>query len=123
MKLVDLHPTIQMALALHEALRRLGIHADDIYLIVSPVQGCLVQARQGSDVCNFAVGEVPPDFTPAAWAASVRVWNSGSTPEEKAEMWEECRTCFNATLLIKCLHDTGFLLKSDTAMFENAAQA
>lgn len=122
MKLTDLHPTIQEALALHEAFRRLKFPADDIFVIVGNAPegpALFVQARRHG--CEFTATaglyEPPPDFA-ERWAKVTAAWNGdGKTMTlDHKTIWEGSNVKRRVFDFVMAMYAKGMLPSQSAAL-------
>lgn len=90
MKLDSIHPALQAALGIHEALRRMGFLANNIYLHLSENKLSVVIRTSGQDF-------------------GVQVGDFEKSQEDLQCLWSEVATAYNDNLIspedqLTCLH-------------------
>jgi len=112
-------PALREALAVHEAFRRLGFTADEIFLKLGPMHGSpsvhthlqvVLRAQDKAftvDIDAAAAGVV--DDVRASWQALVSWWNSPDTPElERKELWTSSQVLKDGAAFCLALLERGF---------------
>lgn len=114
-KLASVHPTIVLALCVHEAFRACGYPPDDIYVAHSVDQDdrqCLfVQAEYGDKKFLVNAGELAlgDSQLEPAWMEAVGQWNDKGNSEEVRELWENSRMRKQLIPFMYELSDRGML--------------
>ena len=115
MKLDDFPQPVKEALAYHEAFRRLGFPADDIFFAVSPKEA---QVQLHSQGLQFAcgVGLLPARYkTQAAstklWAQACEVWNAADNKDICESVWNFSHAKREIVGMLAAMTDKGFRWK------------
>jgi len=114
-KLADLPKAYLDVLTVFEAFRRLGIAADDIWLVFGHVLNVgddtlYVQARQGELEFNYTVTQLrgaTRETVQANWQLAAELWNS-SPEEETRPIWEASEVKAQAGELVARMYAKGF---------------
>ena len=114
MKLTDFPPSIQEALCLQEAFRRLGFTSEDLYALHQNGSVFVVLQAQGKQFGSRLDHDpqVPTENALVAiWPMAVQMWNQ-STEEEISTVWGPFRDSFDATGLLRALIGKGFVINN-----------
>jgi len=112
MKLAQLHPALQEALAVHEAYRRLGFAAEDIYISQQNGNLFCILKTQGKDfvICVGALAECELEELTELWGAATYLWNEVAPEAERQALWENSCILHDATGFVMALTEKGILI-------------
>lgn len=109
------NPVLREAVAYHEAFRKLGYSADDIFFATWPGGEAQVILRVGSfprGACEFSCdcGNIgmSQEAARVAWEAACEAWNTTMTAEERAALWDESTARREAVMLVFAMAAKGF---------------
>jgi hypothetical protein len=111
MNLLELPRIYLEALAMHEALRRLGVEPDHVFFTVSGGQVVALVREDAESEIKFSValGQAPEDFE-RVWPEACRAWNSA--PEAQMnKVWQQSAARHNTAALVVMLDLTGVKTK------------
>ena len=118
MKLADVHPTIQEGLAVHEALRRCGIAAADIYMLANSQR--VAVRRAGALILVAQLIGWPEPWGPfrfeQEWREAIRLWNGGAPEEDRVKLWESSRVLNDSFAFVANLMNLGLLSKAPASL-------
>jgi hypothetical protein len=129
MNLLKLPRVYREALAMHEALRRLGVQAEHIFVAVSAKREVIVlvsnadlkdlevaaieDVGERDQAISVAVGDAPDDFE-EVWPEACLAWRKGPERELK-QIWDRSLARRNAPALIVAL-DLGAVRRCPSTM-------
>lgn len=103
------------ALAVHEAFRRLGFPADELFFAVYK-DGLAVELRQGEREFVVRVAKplgVDSALLTAAWTTKVEWWNTIATEEQRASIWQASQVANGGAVFVLGLAAKGFTFKEE----------
>jgi hypothetical protein len=112
------HFLLSEILALHEALRRLGIQAKDIFILAQDSGELGVQMRQNEKLGCLKIAELPVDEQRTfleLWPLAVEAWNKEMSDEQRDSIYlhARCLNSGNKIKLVRGLIEKGFNLHRD----------
>ena len=84
--LIPLDPSIRTALGMHEALRRLGVTPERIFVTAEAGQLC-VALFPDQGPCGFPLGPEPTADCEAAWQNAATWWNTTQDEQARNLIW------------------------------------
>lgn len=109
---------IHEALAIHEALRRIGYPAEDIFINPEEEQNSLnVVAKDGDKMFTVAVGKLncPLPMFSALWEQSIHWWNDPQNKVEVNQIYEKSHVKSEAVELLLALVVKGMKVNGSQA--------
>lgn len=114
---MTLNPVIRRLLAVHEAFRKLGFPAADLYVEVyqNAVQFICKKGTERFTV-DIARGDLKPEVIRAEWILAVEWWNSNATTDaERAAVYADLWLVGSPVQLCAALTARGFI-KNDVRL-------
>jgi hypothetical protein len=107
---------LDMTWATHEALRRLGFKADDIYVSVQNTNQAFVILKVGNNQFNICIGEISSEAEYyAEWNDFATAIMANKIPEEKLQkIWEQWLAENSGLSLVISLKMHGFTISDRT---------
>ena len=110
MKLSDFPPAVQEALGYHEALRKLGFSADNIFFAVDPSGRAQVHLKKEGRSFTIDVGFLygSQEVVRATWTHACEAWNKEASDQERDALWYKSHALAHAAPFVIALHARGF---------------
>lgn len=113
------NPLFVDALGYHEALRALGFHPDNIYMLIrgGVIQIVLIaQSREFTINVGEMKGHADEELK-GAWTMAVNAWNT-ATDDARATIWTLTLKRLSMTAFVTALKNKGFILPIDLSSKE-----